>query len=94
MSLAEGTARAKAPRQAWHVQELEEGQCGWSISRSGKIDAGGAQGTRQGQVIMRGFNFKSAKKPFKDFFFKQGRDMNRFAFLKSTVAAEGLVDVE
>lgn len=64
-----------------------------SLSRSGKVDAGGAPGARQGQVTARGFNL-SAKKSLEDYFFlKQGRDMNRFAFLKIIVAAEGPVDV-
>lgn len=38
---------------------------------------------------MRGFNFKSGEKPFKDFF-KQGRAMSRFVFKKNdNCVAEG-----
>lgn len=78
-----GDSKGKVPEVSWVCSRAGRMPNGWSIRRSGKIDAGGAQGARQGQVVTRGFNFKRCKNHLRIFFFfKQGRNMSRFAFLK------------
>lgn len=70
-----GDSKGKVPEVSWVCSRAGRMPDGWSVRRSGKIDAGGAQGSRQGH----GFNFKRCKNHLRIFFFKQGRDMSRFA---------------
>ena len=43
-----------------------------------------------GQVILRGFNFKSGRSHLMIFFLTQERDMSRFAFLKDCCGCRGV----